>query len=81
MEGLNEGTGECALMPGEPRRQPTDAEVVGDHIARLAELARAHGARIIVWGDYTLYVRCDEIRLSVVQRLVVTNDPDWTPSG
>lgn len=30
------------------------AEVVGDHIARLAELARVHGARIIVWGDYFL---------------------------
>lgn len=30
------------------------AEVVGDHIARLAELAREHGARTMVWGDYLL---------------------------
>jgi hypothetical protein len=30
------------------------ARVVGEHIARLAEIAGALGARIMVWGDYLL---------------------------
>ncbi len=30
------------------------AEVVGEHIARLAAIAKKHGARIMVWGDYLL---------------------------
>lgn len=30
------------------------SQVVGEHLARLADLAKKHGARIMIWGDYLL---------------------------